>query len=361
VINGNAAFAEQFLRPRYESPTARTSAPPALITSGGDRNPANADNSGHRPKWADSTTPSHADCLANHPSPNNATKPSQRSCTDSVNRSTLDLLPDWSTGPPDGVPCSRSWPRSRSRCERTDIPLRSPRRKATLEMDSDLHPPFPYRSLLAVCAHPDDESFGLGAVISTFGALGVAVSLLCFTHGEASTLGSSTDDLVRRRADELTAAASVLGLGSVSLHSYPDGHLAEVPVEDLCGRLESFVEAGSFDCFLAFDEGGITGHPDHRQATTVARIVAHRHGLSVLAWTLTRTVADALNEEFGAGFVGRGPSEIAITLDVDRTVQHDAISRHASQSVDNPVLRRRLCLQGNSEVLVWLDRPDTGS
>jgi hypothetical protein len=26
LINGNAAFAEQFLRPRYESPTARTSA-----------------------------------------------------------------------------------------------------------------------------------------------------------------------------------------------------------------------------------------------------------------------------------------------------------------------------------------------
>ena len=49
----------------------------------------------------------------------------------------------------------------------------------------------------------------------------------------------------------------------------------EDSVDDLCGRLESFVEAGSFDCFLAFDEGGITGHPDHRQATTVARIVAH--------------------------------------------------------------------------------------
>ena len=228
-------------------------------------------------------------------------------------------------------------------------------------MEADLLALFPYRSLLAVCAHPDDESFGLGAVISTLGALGVATSLLCFTHGEASTLGASTDDLARRRANELTAAANVLGLGSVSLHPYPDGHLTEVPFEDLCVRLDSCVDAGDFDCLLAFDEGGITGHPDHRQATAAARTVAHRRGLPLIAWTLTRAVADALNEEFGAGFVGRDLSEIDITLDVDRTVQRNAIACHATQSADNPVLRRRLSLQGSTEVLVRLDRPDSGS
>ncbi len=146
-------------------------------------------------------------------------------------------------------------------------------------MDADPLALFPYRSLLAVCAHPDDESFGLGAVISAFRALGIATSLLCFTHGEASTLDAGIDDLARRRADELTAACNVLGLGSVSLHSYPDGHLTEVPVENLSDRLESLVDAGRFDCLLAFDEGGITGHPDHRQATATARTVAHRRGL----------------------------------------------------------------------------------
>ena len=40
----------------------------------------------------------------------------------------------------------------------------------------------PYRSVLAVCAHPDDESFGLGAVLSTFAELGVQTRALCFTH-----------------------------------------------------------------------------------------------------------------------------------------------------------------------------------
>ena len=49
----------------------------------------------------------------------------------------------------------------------------------------------PLRSLLAVVAHPDDESFGLGGVLAALAATGRRVSLLCFTAGEGSTLGAS--------------------------------------------------------------------------------------------------------------------------------------------------------------------------
>ncbi len=45
-----------------------------------------------------------------------------------------------------------------------------------------------WRSVLAVVAHPDDESFGLGAVIDALTSAGAAVHVLCFTRGEASTL-----------------------------------------------------------------------------------------------------------------------------------------------------------------------------
>src|SRR5664280_261786 len=56
------------------------------------------------------------------------------------------------------------------------------------------------RSVLAVCAHPDDESFGLGAALATFDESGTSTSVLCFTHGEASTLGADTPELGRVRA-----------------------------------------------------------------------------------------------------------------------------------------------------------------
>ncbi|HET6949116.1 MAG TPA: PIG-L family deacetylase, partial [Acidimicrobiales bacterium] len=85
-------------------------------------------------------------------------------------------------------------------------------------------PAFP--SVLVVCAHPDDESFGLGAVLSTLAAAGTRTSALCFTHGEASTLHGVAGDLADVRAGELAAAGAVLGVTEVELLDYPDGHLS---------------------------------------------------------------------------------------------------------------------------------------
>ena len=63
-----------------------------------------------------------------------------------------------------------------------------------------------WNRVLVVVAHPDDESFGLGAIIDAFTRQGTAVDVLCFTQGEASTLGASPD-LAVIRAEELHAAA----------------------------------------------------------------------------------------------------------------------------------------------------------
>ena len=39
------------------------------------------------------------------------------------------------------------------------------------------------RRLLAVVAHPDDETFGCGAVLAKYAAEGAQVFLLCATRG----------------------------------------------------------------------------------------------------------------------------------------------------------------------------------
>jgi hypothetical protein len=44
-------------------------------------------------------------------------------------------------------------------------------------------------------------------------------------------------------------------------------------------------------------------------------------------------------------------------VSVDRARQHRAIACHVSQATDNPVLRRRLALQGDREVFRWLREP----
>ena len=207
---------------------------------------------------------------------------------------------------------------------------------------------------LAVCAHPDDESFGLGGVLELMSRNGTRARVLCFTHGEASTLGDTALDLAVVRARELRDAASVLGVSEVTLHSYADGRLNQVPLAELATLVDDAV--GSADLLLVFDEGGITGHPDHRRATEAGLLAASRHGIAVLAWAVPETVANQLNAEHGTTFLGRPDNELDITVTVDREQQKAAIACHASQSNDNPVLWRRLELSGNEERLRWLTR-----
>jgi LmbE family N-acetylglucosaminyl deacetylase len=191
-------------------------------------------------------------------------------------------------------------------------------------------------------------------VLSTFAGLGIETRALCFTRGEASTLGADDVELTIVRATELAAAAAVLGVTSLRLLSYPDGALSNASLEELCVEVESSAATDAVDCMLVFDQGGITGHPDHRCATEAALAAGKRLGVPVLAWVLPISIAATLNDEFGSGFVGRESSEIDLVIEVDRTLQHEAISCHASQSTHNPVLWRRLTLQGSAESLRWL-------
>ncbi len=217
----------------------------------------------------------------------------------------------------------------------------------------------PASSVLAVCAHPDDESFGLGAVLDGFVQHGATVAVLCFTRGEASTLGSPSTTLVEQRGSELTRAAAELGVGRLRLLEHPDGSLCSEPLDQLAAEVAEMAEEMVSDLVVVFDEGGVTGHADHRRATEAALVA--RGGRPVLAWAIPRHVADALDEEFGTGFVGRTDDEIDLVLRVDRTRQRRAIACHPSQSEDNPVLERRLTLLGDTESLRWLRRPTRDS
>lgn len=216
-----------------------------------------------------------------------------------------------------------------------------------------------FGSVVAVCAHPDDESFGLGAVLSALAERGSATSVLCFTHGEASTLGAATtpSHLAEIRATELANAAEALGVTTVRLHSYADGALESASFDELVRHIVDLATERAADCLLVFDEGGITGHPDHQRATRTALAAADQRAVPVLAWTLPQSVTTVLNDEFHAGFVGRPPDEIDFVLEVDRHRQRAAIACHATQATDNPVLKRRLALQADSESLRWLRAP----
>lgn len=210
--------------------------------------------------------------------------------------------------------------------------------------------------VLAVVAHPDDESFGLGAILSTFAAAGAAVDVLCLTRGEASTLHGVEGDLSEIREHELRAAADALGARRVDLRTLPDGGLAGLAESVLDREVERAVSATRPDGVITFDTTGISGHPDHVAAAEAAIRAGGRHGLGVLAWTLPDEICRALSGEGFAGFLGRPATEIDLVLAVDRAAQRDAVECHPSQAVPGSVLWRRLELQGDTEHLRWLHR-----
>ena len=215
-----------------------------------------------------------------------------------------------------------------------------------------------WRRVLAVVAHPDDESFGLGAVLAAFAAAGSEVSVLCLTRGEASTLRAVTGDLAEVRARELHGAAEVLGLTRVALREFPDGDLASVPLDTLVDEVGAFADGHPAEGIVVFDPSGITGHADHQRATEAAVAYARANAIPVLAWTLPEQVADALRAGTGAPFSGHAPEGIDIVIEVDRTTQEQAVACHPSQAVPGSVLWRRLELLGSREHLRWIHQPD---
>jgi N-acetylglucosamine malate deacetylase 2 len=212
-------------------------------------------------------------------------------------------------------------------------------------------------SVLVVVAHPDDESFGLGAVVDSHTSGGAAVHMLCYTHGEASTLNEIRADLNQAREDELRRASSELGAATVTMMDYPDGRLADIRPDLLAGHITSLIGRHRPHGLLVFDETGVTGHRDHQAATRAAVSAAAQAGLPVLAWALPATIADRLHAETGLAFAGQPPDRLDLCVRVNRVKQRRAALMHESQISPAAVLWRRLQLQGDCEHLRWLRRP----
>lgn len=215
-----------------------------------------------------------------------------------------------------------------------------------------------WSSALAVVAHPDDESFGLGAILDAFTEAGTTVAVLCLTRGEASTIQGVPGELTALRAAELASAARSLGVETTTLGDHPDGELSSIDQGVLAAEVAAAADGHGAQGLITFDPSGVSGHPDHVAATAASLEAADTLGLPVLGWTLPHAIAKQLEEELGVAFIGRHDAEIDIVLPVNRDRQRVASLAHASQAIPTSPLWRRLELLGDHEYLRWLRRED---
>jgi LmbE family N-acetylglucosaminyl deacetylase len=136
--------------------------------------------------------------------------------------------------------------------------------------------------LMAVLAHPDDESLGFGGTFARYAAEGVGTYLVTATRGERGRYyhndGRPSDAEVGRvRERELRAAAADLGIREVSLLDYLDGQVDAAPVHEIVGRIAGHLRRVRPHVVITFGMDGAYGHPDHvaiSQFTSAAVVAA---------------------------------------------------------------------------------------
>ena len=142
------------------------------------------------------------------------------------------------------------------------------------------------RRLLAVLAHPDDESLGVGGTLAKYAADGVDVFLITATRGEAGQFRGhrrghaqhpGPEALGTIRLAELRAAAAALGVSEVSLLDYEDQHLDRANAREAVRRIAARLRTVRPQVVVTFGPDGAYGHPDHiaiSQFTTAAIVAA---------------------------------------------------------------------------------------
>ena len=146
------------------------------------------------------------------------------------------------------------------------------------------------RGLLAIFAHPDDESYGAGGVMALAATAGNPVWVLCATNGDQGGrpgeigVDHSMDPETRR--EELRCACEAIGAAEPVFLGYrdsgmegwgaPEGSLSLADPEEVVERIVDVIRRLRPAVIVTFDPGGVYGHPDHVACSATATAAYRR-------------------------------------------------------------------------------------
>ncbi|MET0897146.1 MAG: PIG-L family deacetylase [Mycobacterium sp.] len=232
--------------------------------------------------------------------------------------------------------------------------------------------------VMAVHAHPDDESSQTGGTLARYAARGCRTVLVTCTDGSQGDAaggfkpGGTEHDphaVAHYRAAELDQAAAALGIDDVLKLGYPDSGMAgtttlagdriafsELPVRPLIGAMARAIRLFRPDVILTYPPNGLSEHPDHIRTHDIV-VAAHQNIVAAADWgppeapgprlyyiALSRSRLDragsAVREAFGDDAWAPPPSagvdDASITTVIDVSEYWDqklqALAAHASQA-----------------------------
>ncbi len=224
-------------------------------------------------------------------------------------------------------------------------------------MTTSLGPDLSGHTVLALHAHPDDESIFTGITLRRLADAGARVVLVLATGGEAgrSRLPLAGDTVAGRRRRELERSAELLGVSRLvllgrrdsGLPGGPDlGHDRALAAADplaLGRRIAELADAEGAATLVFDDDAGIYGHPDHRAVHGIGETAAALTGATAYRTTVDREHLHVsargrhlVHGAAAAASVGFGRPTVEITTAVggsaaDLAVKRAAMAAHASQ------------------------------
>lgn len=139
----------------------------------------------------------------------------------------------------------------------------------------------PFR-LMAILAHPDDETLGFGGTFAKYSREGIETYLLTATRGERGRFGIEKESpglkiVGKTREKELRSAAKILGIKEVHFLDYIDGEVDQALPQEIIPKIARYIRIIKPQVVMTFDPAGAYGHPDHiaiSQFATAAVITA---------------------------------------------------------------------------------------
>ena len=158
-------------------------------------------------------------------------------------------------------------------------------------------------SVLAVFAHPDDESLVAGGTLARYAAEGARTALLCATRGEWGPISDDAladyETLGQVRERELRAACDVLGIDWLRFLDLEDACVtAVIGTEEEAEVLDKIVRAIRElrpQTIITFGPDGLYGHEDH---IAIGRLTARARTLAADPTVFPQHLSEGLTAHY---------------------------------------------------------------
>jgi LmbE family N-acetylglucosaminyl deacetylase len=122
--------------------------------------------------------------------------------------------------------------------------------------------------LMAILAHPDDESLGVGGTLLKYASEGIETFVITATKGQKGRYGDlavkpSLEEVGALREKELISACEILGVKETVSLGYMDGELDQADPKEIISEIASHIQRIRPHVVVTFGLEGGYGHPDH--------------------------------------------------------------------------------------------------